>query len=42
MPVEETVISVETEQKLLKNCVSVLLQQYGKAERNKLDVAFYL
>lgn len=36
MPGEEKVISIEMEPKLLKDGVSILLKQYGKAERNIL------
>ena len=40
MPGEEKIISVEVEPELLKGDVSVLLKQYGKAEKNKLDIMF--
>ena len=40
MPGEEKIISVEAEPELLKGDVSVLLKQYGKAEKNKLDIMF--
>lgn len=39
MPGEEKVISIETPSELLKAGVSVLVKQYGKAERNMLDMA---
>lgn len=39
MPGEEKIISVEATPELLKGGVNVLLKQYGKAEKNKLDIA---
>ena len=40
MPGEEKVIDVEAAPERMKGGVSVLVKQYGKAERNKLDIAF--
>lgn len=39
MPGEEKVITMEATPELLKGGVSVLVKQYGKAEKNKLDIA---
>ncbi|CAG9902151.1 Beta-mannosidase [Bacteroides ovatus] len=38
MPDEEKVISIEAAPELLKGGVSVLVKQYGKAEKSKLDI----
>lgn len=38
MPNEEKVISVEAAPELLKGGVSVLVKQYGKAEKSELDI----
>ena len=38
MPGEEKVITMEATPELLKGGVSVLVKQYGKAEKNKLDI----
>ena len=38
MPDEEKVISIEAAPDLLKGGVSVLVKQYGKAEKSKLDI----
>ena len=39
MPGEEKVITMEATPELLKGGVSVLVKQYGKTEKNKLDIA---
>ena len=39
MPGEEKVITMEATPELLKGGVSILVKQYGKAEKNKLDIA---
>ena len=38
MPGEEKIISMEAEPELLKEGINVLVKQYGKTEKNKLDL----